>query len=298
MTKHDREIMEIIEAFDLTGCPHSAVQLAGTDPKTVARYVAIRDAGGDAFVRPARAKIIDPYLEKIEELVERSFGKVRADVVHRCHIVPMGFGGDERTTRRAVAEAKARYDAGHRRTYRPWIPEPGMWAQFDWGAGPSIGGRPTCLFCGWLAWSRFRVVIPTWDKTLASVLSCIDAMLRTFGAAPTYLLTDNERTVSTDHICGLAVRHPHMVAAGRHYLLTELQSVNIQVGSHIGHPPVGPVALIDRHPHVRRARSFERCGCCDGAPGRSPCRHRGPLGAVSDRRSRRGPGRSGVVLVR
>jgi len=31
---------------------------------------------------------------------------------------------DERTTRRAVAEAKARWRAGHRRTYRPWITEP------------------------------------------------------------------------------------------------------------------------------------------------------------------------------
>ena len=40
MTKSDREIMEILEAFDLTGCAHSAAQLAGCDPKTVARYVA------------------------------------------------------------------------------------------------------------------------------------------------------------------------------------------------------------------------------------------------------------------
>ena len=220
MTKHDREIMEILAAYDLTNCAHSAAQLAGADPHTVARYVAIRDAGGSPFVRKSRPKIIDAYLEKIEELVDRSEGAVRADVVHRLHVVPMGFDGDERTTRRAVAEAKARYAAGHRRTYRPWIPEPGMWAQFDWGAGPSIGGRPTCLFCAWLAWSRFRVVIPTWDKTLGTVLSCIDAMLRRFGSAPTYLLTDNERTVTTDHICGLAVRHPQMVAAGRHYGLT------------------------------------------------------------------------------
>ena len=217
MTKHDREIMEILEAFDLTGCAHSAGRLAGADPHTVARYVTIRDAGGNPFVRAVRPRIIDAYLEKIEELVERSRGEVRADVVHRLHVVPMGFDGDERTTRRAVAEAKGRYRAGHRRTYRPWVPEPGMWAQFDWGAGPGIAGRPTCLFCAWLAWSRFRVVIPTWDKTLASLLACIDTMLRRFGAAPTYLLTDNERTVTADRVAGLAVRHPLMVAAGRHY---------------------------------------------------------------------------------
>ena len=46
MTKSDREIMEILEAFDSTGCAHSAAQLAGCDPKTVRRYVALREAGG------------------------------------------------------------------------------------------------------------------------------------------------------------------------------------------------------------------------------------------------------------
>jgi hypothetical protein len=95
----------------------------------------------------------------------------------------MGFGGDERSTRRVVAEAKQSYAAGHRRTYRPWVPEPGMWTQYDWGQGPEVRGRGTCLFCAWLAWSRFRVVIPTWDRTLATTLACIDVMLRRFGAA-------------------------------------------------------------------------------------------------------------------
>jgi len=186
MTKHDKEIMEILAAFDLTSCARSPGQLAGADPHTVARYVAIRDSGGNPYVRPERPKIIDPYLEKVEELVERSEGHVRADVVHERHLVPMGFTGDERTTRRAVADAKARYRAGHRRTYRPWVPEPGMWARFDWGAGPVVCGRPTCLFCAWLAWSRFRVVVPVWDKALPTALWCIDTMLRRFGAAPTY----------------------------------------------------------------------------------------------------------------
>ena len=62
--------------------------------------------------------------------------------------------------RRAVAEVKANHRRGRRRVYRPWIPEPGMWAQWDWGAGPVIAGRATSLFCAWLAWSRFRVVVP------------------------------------------------------------------------------------------------------------------------------------------
>jgi transposase len=142
-------------------------------------------------------------------------------VVHE-RLVAVGFDGDERTTRRAVAEAKARWRAGHRRTYRPWITEPGMWCQFDWGVGPMVpwaGGeaRATLLFCFWLAWSRFRVVIPTWDRTLPTLLSCVDTALRRLGGAPTYALTDNEKTVTVEHVARVAVRHPEIVAAGRHY---------------------------------------------------------------------------------
>lgn len=54
-----------------------------------------------------------------------------------CHdkLVALGFDGSDRTVRRAVAEAKASFRAGRRRVYRPWIVEPGMWAQWDWGHG-------------------------------------------------------------------------------------------------------------------------------------------------------------------
>jgi hypothetical protein len=37
---------------------------------------------------------------------------------------------------------------------------------------------------------------------------------------PTYALTDNERTVSTDHVACIAMRHPLIVELGRHYGLT------------------------------------------------------------------------------
>ena len=167
MTKSDREIVEILEAFDLTRCAHSAAQLVGVDEKTVARYVAARDEGRDPFVRTRRPKTIDAFTAKIEELVEASQGRIRADVVH-ARLLAMGFTGTDRTTRRAVAAAKVSWRAGHRRAYRPWVPEPGMWLQFDWGSGPVIAGRRTSLFCAWLSWSRFRVVLPVWDQTRRS----------------------------------------------------------------------------------------------------------------------------------
>lgn len=208
--------MEILEAFDLTRSGRSTASLAGCDHKTVMRYVALRDAGGDPVAAAARLKLIDEFLEKVEELVDRSKGRIRADVVHD-KLAAMGFAGCERTTRRAVAEAKQRYAAGHRRTYRPWIPEPGMWLQFDWGKGPEVGDRDTVLFCAWLAWSRYRIVIPTWDRPMGTLLACLDQTLREVGGVPTYLLSDNERTVTTDRVAGIPVRHPTMVAFGRHY---------------------------------------------------------------------------------
>jgi hypothetical protein len=136
--------------------------VVGCDVKTVQRYVALRAMGGLPERQAARARSIDPFLPKIEEKVERSKGKIRADVVHR-DLAAMGFTGSERTTRCAVASIKQSWRAGNRRIYRPWIPEPGMWLQWDWGEGPKIAGRRTQLFCAWLAWSRFRVVLPTWD---------------------------------------------------------------------------------------------------------------------------------------
>jgi transposase len=219
VTKSDREIMEILEAYDLTRCAHSAGQLAGCDPKTVKRYVALRDVGGgDPFARAVapRPKLIDSFLPKVEELVEHSKGKIRADKVHE-RLAALGFSGTERTTRRAVRAAKEAYRAGRRRSYRPWVPEPGLWLQFDWGDGPRVNGRRTQLFCAWLSWSRFRVVIPTWDQTLGTLIACLDATLRRVGGAPTYLLSDNAKTVTVEHVAGVAVRHPTVVAAGRHY---------------------------------------------------------------------------------
>jgi transposase len=208
--------MEILEAFDLTRCAWSAAELVGCDHKTVARYVALRDAGADPTAPPRRPREIDLFLAKVEELVDRSAGKIRADVVHD-RLAAMGYGGSPRSTRRAVAELKQAWRNGHGRRYRPWVPEPGMWLQFDWGEGPRVGGRRTSLFCAWLAWSRYRVVVPTWDQTLGTLVACLDQTLRRIGGAPTYLLSDNAKTVTTDHVAGVPIRHPEMVAVGRHY---------------------------------------------------------------------------------
>jgi hypothetical protein len=218
--KSAEEIMNILEAYDLTGSLRDAAELAGCSHHTVARYVAEREKGRAV---PAGAQRLAPvtggFLPKLEELVERSKGKIRADVAHE-KIAAMGYAGSERTTRRAVAQLKEAWRAGRRRVHRPWIPEPGMWAQYDFGDGPLAGGAVTVLFCLWLAWCRFRVVVPLLDKSQPSVQSAIDVALRRIGGVPAYLLTDNEKTVTVEHVAGIPVRNRAAVEFGRHYGLT------------------------------------------------------------------------------
>lgn len=213
------EAMEILDAYDLTKSYRAAAALVGCDHHTVRRLVARRDAGLPLEPTLTRGLLIDPYGDKLAEWVARSRGRLRADVAHD-KLVAMGYGGSERTTRRAVAEAKRLYRAGHRRVFKPWVPEPGLWFQFDWGQGPQVGGRGTWLWCAWLAWSRFRVVVPVWDRTVPTVIACVDVTLRRFGGAPTHGLTDNERTITVEHIAGVAVRHLEIVRAAGHYGLS------------------------------------------------------------------------------
>jgi len=95
-----------------------------------------------------------------------------------------------------------------------------MWLQYDFGDGPVIDGVKTVLFCAWLAWSRFRVVLALRDKTMPSVFAALDVTLRRAGGVPTYVLTDNEKTVTVEHVAGIAVRNPQMLAFAGHYSVT------------------------------------------------------------------------------
>lgn len=210
----------MLEAFDLTGSLRDAAELAGCSHHTVARHVAARDAGGLTDRPAARARLIDEFLPKLEEWMEHSKGKIRADVAHD-KLLALGYSGSELTTRRAVAAARAAFKSGRVRVHRPWVTEPGMWLQYDFGDGPVIGGVKTILFCAWLVWSRFRVVLALRDnKTIPSVFAALDVTLRTVGGAPTYVLTDNEKTVTVEHVAGIAVRNPRMLAFARHYSVT------------------------------------------------------------------------------
>jgi hypothetical protein len=156
--------MEILDAYDLVKSYRPAAEQAGCSHHTVARYVAAREAGKPVADRPEpRPQLIDAFLPKVEEWMERSGGRVRADVAHG-KLLALGYTGSERTTRRAVARVRKSFKAGRVRVHRPWVTEPGMWLQYDFGDGPLVNGERTVLFCAWLAWSRYRVVLPIRDE--------------------------------------------------------------------------------------------------------------------------------------
>jgi hypothetical protein len=104
------------------------------------------------------------------------------------------------------------------------------------------------LFCLWLAWSRFRVVLPLLDKSQPSVQSAIDVALRRIGAVPAYLLTDNEKTVTVEHVAGIPVRNPAAVQFGRHYGLTVATCVPYDPASKGGSESTVKIAKADLVP--------------------------------------------------
>lgn len=135
----EEEIMELLEFYDLTGSYRAAAALAGVDHHTVRAKVAARAAGLDATMRVERAKVSDPFADKIIEWIDASQGRIRADRVH-AKLEAMGYQGSERTTRRVVAALKAEWRRENTRAYKPWIPEPGLWCQWDYGEGPKVAG--------------------------------------------------------------------------------------------------------------------------------------------------------------
>lgn len=208
--------MEILAAYDLTRSFRDAARITGVSHNTVRSYVKARENGAQAPIARARGRITDPFLPQMLSLVEQSRGKIRGDVVHG-KLVDRGYTGSIRTTRYVLSELKAAYRAKNARVHRPWVVEPGRWLQWDYGDGPIVDGAKTVLFVAWLAYSRFRIVIALRDKTMPSVFAALDRSFRIINGVPTYVLTDNEKTVTVDHVAGIAVRNPQIVAFARHY---------------------------------------------------------------------------------
>src|SRR5436189_1132744 len=89
--KRPEEAMEILEAYDLAGTLRGAAALAGCDHKTVAYWVRQRElAGGAPVVERRRPAMEAVFAAKIDELVDRSGGRIRADAAHG-KLVALGY---------------------------------------------------------------------------------------------------------------------------------------------------------------------------------------------------------------
>ncbi|MCC8930735.1 IS21 family transposase, partial [Rhodococcus sp. I2R] len=86
--KSDGELMDMLNAYDLTGSFRAAAELCGCSHHTVKKAVEDRDAGLPPATR--RAKIIDDWLELLEEWVSKSKGKIRGDKAHE-RLTAMGY---------------------------------------------------------------------------------------------------------------------------------------------------------------------------------------------------------------
>jgi hypothetical protein len=137
--------MEILEGFELTGSLRDATELAGCLPNTVARLCS--RSGGWGHWCPVGWRV-DRAGSK------SSWPSWRISWTSpRVWSAPMCPGQDHCDGVRRVwtdHPSRGRGDQGAWRTGRrrgapAWIPEPGMWAQYDFGDGPHVRDPPTIL---------------------------------------------------------------------------------------------------------------------------------------------------------
>lgn len=132
------QVLEILQAYDLTKSLRSAAALVGCDHHTVARYVAARDAGLDPSEQLERPSVTDPFVDKINEWIDRSEGRIRADVVHE---------GDGATARRALA---CQTEAAELEPQRVALVRRVAPLLLDHvGVGPVVAGRNGCTYTRW-----------------------------------------------------------------------------------------------------------------------------------------------------
>ena len=171
-----------------------AAALVGCDHKTVAHWVAAARGGGRCAAGGAGAAGDGggPFAAKIEELVDRSHGQIRADEAHgeagRAGL--SGLGADDPAVGRGgqaplaseawAADAAVDPGAGV-------VDAVGLWRR----AGGRRCARRCCSARGWRG-RAIRVVVPLRDKTLPSVVMGLDRALRRFGGVPD-LRADRQR---------------------------------------------------------------------------------------------------------
>lgn len=158
--------------------------------------------------------------ELIEEKVELSKAKITAHRLMR-YARSAAYSGSERSLRRAVREAKARWRAANYRIYRPWRSGPGEFLICDWGKAGQVptpaGPAPLSMFCAVLGWSRLRFVWFTTSERFAALAEGLARCFEWLGGVPAKVMFDNAKTVTIDHVAAAAVLNLDIVRLATHY---------------------------------------------------------------------------------
>jgi hypothetical protein len=92
------------------------------------------------------------------------------------------------------------------------------------------------------------------DKRLPTIIGALDRAFRLLGGAPTYALTDNEKTVTERHIAALPVRNPKIVSAAVYYGVTIATCVPFDPESKGGSEATVKIAKADLVPSEANLR--------------------------------------------
>jgi hypothetical protein len=200
--------MEIVNAYELVGSYRGAAELCGTTHKTVKRIIERREVG-----QPERRTMVGntaAVQALIAERVRASDGRISAK-----RLLPIaqaaGYAGSARNFRRAVATAKATWKR-QRRTYRPWVANPGQHLVIDWA---SEYGRQ--IFCAVLAWSRYRWVRIARDQTRQTTLSLLAECFAELDGVPSVVLSDRMACLKAGVVANVVVPHPEYVRFATFY---------------------------------------------------------------------------------
>ena len=210
--KTTRDYVHIIDAYNQLGSYRAAADLCGTSDKTVKRAVERQQAGGP-WSRRARAlrRNTDAVTSVIAQRVKDSDGRITAK-----RLLPVaraaGYQGSARNFRRAVAAAKADWRRT-RRSYRPWVPNPGQHLVIDWA--DAAGGLQ--MFCAVLAWSRYRFVRFASDESRPTTLALLAECFEELGAVPAVVLSDRMGCLKNGIVANLVVPHPDYLRFAAHF---------------------------------------------------------------------------------
>jgi len=181
----------------------------GVHPDVVER--AIGPLGPEPKARPDRPRLLDPYVDFIDEVLER-YPKLVSTRIYDM-VVDRGYAGSLRTLTRHVAKVRpAPKSEVFLRTERL----PGEQSQVDWGHVGKLrvpgGERALWVFVMVLAYSRAIWAELVFDLSVHSVRRSLSRAAQHFGGATRQWLFDNPKTIVLERQGDLIRYQPDLLA--------------------------------------------------------------------------------------